>query len=115
MMNYDIVFGPSFKRGIRKLKKRFPSVKKDIALAVDILLENLELGVLIPGGSDVRKLRVRNSDIKRGKSGGYRLLYHFDDEAGSISLLLLYAKSNRENITSGEIRKLLEELSKASE
>jgi len=82
-MNYDIVFGPSFKRGIRKLKKRFPSVKKDIALAVDILLENPELGVLIPGGSDVRKLRVRNSDMKRGKSGGYRLLYHFDDEGAA--------------------------------
>ncbi|RLC19195.1 MAG: hypothetical protein DRI57_07485 [Deltaproteobacteria bacterium] len=48
--------------------------------------------------------------LSRGKSGGYRLLYHSDDDAGCISLLLLYAKCDRENITSGEIRKLLEEL-----
>ena len=108
-MNYDIVFIPSFRRSIRKLKKRFPGVKKDVRLAIDILSENPRLGALIPRGSDVRKLRVRSSDMKRGKSGGYRLLYHFDDEAGSISLLLLYAKSDRENITLGDIRKLLEE------
>ena len=42
-MNYDIVFASSFRRGIRKLKKRFPSVRKDVGLAIEILLENPEL------------------------------------------------------------------------
>ena len=113
MMNYEIILTPSFKRRIRKLKKRFPLVKKDVRIAAEILLENPELGAMIPGASDVRKLRVRNSNLKRGKSGGYRLLYHFDRQAMRIGLLLLYAKSDRENITLKEIWNFLEELNKA--
>ncbi len=83
--------------------------KKDVKAAIEILLENPKLGVLIPGGSEVRKLRIRNSDLRQGKSGGYRLLYCLNYEiTDRICLLLLYAKSDRENITSGEIQKLLE-------
>jgi len=67
-----------------------------VGLAADILPENPEPGVLIPGGSEVLKLRVRSSDMKRGRSGGYRPPYHFDDDIASISLLLLYAKSDQE-------------------
>jgi len=35
MVDMDIVFIPSFRRSIRKLKKRFPGVKKDVRLAID--------------------------------------------------------------------------------
>ncbi len=40
--------------------KRFRSVKKDIKNAIEVLLENPELGVEIQGGSGVRKVRVKN-------------------------------------------------------
>jgi len=111
LMNYNVIFGNSFKRSVKKLEKRFPCVKKDVRTAVEVLLENPELGVLIPDGSGIRKLRLRNSDMKRGKSGGYRLLYLFDQTSESIYFLLLYAKSDRENITQHEIQELLEQLS----
>jgi len=111
LMNYNVILGRYFKLSVKKLEKRFPSVKKDVRLAVEVLLENPELGVLIPDSSGVRKLRLRNSDMKRGKSGGYRLLYLFDETAESISFLLLYAKSDRENITQHEIQQLLNRLS----
>jgi len=91
------------------LEKRFPSVKKDVGLAVEVLLENPEIGVLIPDGSGVRKLRVKNSDMKKGKSGGYRMLYLFDKISEHICILMLYAKSDRENITQHEIQQLSDE------
>jgi mRNA-degrading endonuclease RelE of RelBE toxin-antitoxin system len=110
-MNYNIVFGPSFKRSLKNLQKRFPSVKRDVELAIEILLENPRLGTVIPGGSGVRKLRVKNSDIQRGKSGGYRLLYYLEEhERQCLVLLLLYAKSDQENITLQEIQQLLQEI-----
>ncbi|QTA79438.1 RelE/ParE toxin domain-containing protein [Desulfonema limicola] len=94
-MKYSIKFGRTFKQSIKKLKKRYPSVKKDVEIGIEVLLDNPRLGVLIPGGSGVRKPRLRNSDVKRGKSCSYRMLYYFEDqEAGCIFLLLLYAKSD---------------------
>lgn len=110
-MPYDIVFGPAFKRCIKVLKKRFPSVKHDVALAIEILFENPTIGSIIPGASGIRKLRLRNSDRSQGKSGGYRMLYYFEDHQGQrLYLLLLYAKSDRETVSLREIQALIEDL-----
>ena len=111
MINYDIVLSPSFKRSIKKLKKRFPSVKQDVELAIEVLLEHPTLGTVIPGGAGGRKFRVKNSDLERGKSGGYRLLYYIEEQkVHRLYLLLLYAKSDRETISLQEIQQLLKEL-----
>ncbi|GAK60824.1 toxin-antitoxin system, toxin component, RelE family [Candidatus Vecturithrix granuli] len=109
-MHYEIVLGPSFKRSVKVLKKRFPSVTRDVELAIEVLLENPHLGAVIPGSSGVRKIRIKNSDLTRGKSGGYRMLYYIEDqERQCLYLLLLYAKADRENITLREIQQLLQE------
>lgn len=110
-MKYDVIFASSFKRSLKRLEKRFRSVKKDVKIAIEVLLENPELGAEIQGGSGVRKLRVKNSDLKRGKSGGYRLIYCIDDEKqNKMCLLLLYAKSDQEDISEKELKKLIEEM-----
>ena len=70
-----------------------------------------KLGVVIPGGSGVRKLRIRNTDLSKGKSGGYRLLYCVEDQpVPTIYVLLLYAKSGREDVTRRELKQLLDEM-----
>ena len=98
------------------MKKKFRSVKKDVKTAVEVLLENPELGAEIQGGSGVRKLRVKNSDLKRGKSGGYRLIYCIDEEKKyKLYLLLLYSKSDQENISENELKKLIEEIADQNE
>jgi mRNA-degrading endonuclease RelE of RelBE toxin-antitoxin system len=108
---YDIVLGPAFIRCIKVLKKRFPSVKRDVELAIEILLENPAIGSVIPGASGVQKLRVRNSDLSQGKSGGYRLFYYFEDhQSQRLYFLLLYAKSDRETVSLREIQALIEDL-----
>jgi len=110
-MSYDVVFTPSFKHSIKKLKKRFRHVKDDVGVAVRVLLQTPRLGVVLPGGSGVRKLRVRNTDLSKGKRGGYRLLCYVEDQpVPTIYLLLLYAKSDREDVTRQELKQLLDEL-----
>lgn len=50
------------------------------------------MGVEISGiDYQVFKLRVKNSDIQKGKSGGYRLIYYVKTEQGII-LLTIYTK-----------------------
>ena len=110
-MSCNLVLTPSFKHSVRKLKKRFRHVKDDMDVAIRVLLQTPRLGVVIPGGSGVRKLRVRNTDLGKGKRGSYRLLYYVEDQpVPTIYLLLLYAKSDREDVTRRELKQLLDEL-----
>jgi mRNA-degrading endonuclease RelE of RelBE toxin-antitoxin system len=110
-MSYSVVLTPSFKRSIKRLKKRFRHVRDDVRIAVRVLLQAPRLGVVIPGGSGVRKLRVRNTDLPKGESSGYRLLYTVEDQPRpTLYLLLLYAKSDQEDVTRHELRELLDEL-----
>ncbi len=114
-MTYDVILTHSFKRSLKKLEKRYRSVKKDVKIAVEVLLENPELGVEIQGDPSVRKLRLKNSDLQRGKSGGYRLIYCYEaDEKNWMCLLLIYAKSDQADVSENELKILLEELDATS-
>ncbi len=115
-MSYEIVLARSFKHSVRRLKKRFRNVQNDVKVAIRTLLEKPRLGTVVRGSSGVRKLRVRNTDLGKGKRGGYRLLYHVEDQpVPRIYLLLLYAKSDREDITKQELKQLLDELDEMGE
>jgi mRNA-degrading endonuclease RelE of RelBE toxin-antitoxin system len=109
-MGYEIVFGRDFQRNLKTYQKRYRHVKDDVKIAVDQLLENPWLGDAIPEGSGTCKLRVRNSDLRKGKSAGYRLIYYVQIEPHPvIYLLLLYAKSDRSDVTLQELKTLLQE------
>jgi len=54
----------------------------------------------------VFKVRVRNSDVQKGKSGGYRVIYYLKTET-QILLVTMYSKSDRSDITTTKIREIL--------
>ena len=66
-MSYNVVLTRSFKHSVKRLQKRFQHVKGDVRVAIQVLLQTPRLGVVIPGGSGVRKLRVRNTDLTKGR------------------------------------------------
>lgn len=78
------------------------------------LLEQLEQGQT-PGdrvkrvGKVVFKVRIRNTDAQRGKSGGYRVLYYLQ-RAEMIQLIEIYSKSDTTDISADEIEKLLSDI-----
>lgn len=100
---------PTFNRNLRTLAKKYRSIRND----VQPIIEQLEQGEL-PGdrisGVDyaVFKLRVRNSDIQKGKSGGYRLIYYVKTVNG-IVLLTIYAKSEQVDIAAEDIQNIITE------
>lgn len=106
-MNYVIVLHESMKDAILHLKKRYPNVTEDVRRAARELQENPRGGDVVPGANLCRKIRVANSDARKGKRGGYRLLYSVDFPARKIHLLLIYPKSIREDVPTLEIIKLL--------
>ena len=52
------------------------------------------------------KVRVGSIDQKKGKSGGFRVLYYVVTEARHIWLMHIYAKANQLNPTAEQIKKL---------
>ena len=115
-MNYEVVLTGPFKTQIRRLKKKYPRVAEDIRP----LLAQLEAGTLvgdaIPGlEGQVYKVRAASSDMRRGKSGGFRVIYYHAAEEKTIYLLIIYVKVEQENIQVAEIRALLSALEKTSE
>jgi mRNA-degrading endonuclease RelE of RelBE toxin-antitoxin system len=102
----SIRFSHEFEEELYKLSKRFRNIRSDVQPIIEQLQEGNILGDKIGGiGEDyiVYKLRVRNSNIQKGKSAGYRLIYQVESPT-SILLLTIYSKSDREDIAANEIR-----------
>jgi hypothetical protein len=73
------------------------------------LLENPNLGDVMPGCGGLRKLRWGDADRGKGKRGGCRVIYLHHPEAQRLDLMLVYGKDEQDDL-SGEQRKVLREL-----
>jgi len=58
------------------------------------------------GDHIIFKVRVRNRDIRKGKSSGYRLIYYAKTEK-KVILITIYSKTEQSDITSDQIRGIL--------
>ena len=98
---------PTFTRNLRSFAKKYRNIRNDIQPVIEQLERGELLGDKISGiGYEVFKLRVRNSDIQKGKSGGYRLIYYVKTAKGII-LLTIYTKSEQADIAADEIRSVI--------
>ncbi|MEM7760076.1 MAG: type II toxin-antitoxin system RelE/ParE family toxin, partial [Cyanobacteria bacterium P01_A01_bin.40] len=87
--------------------KKYRSIRKDVEPVIKQLQNGELLGDKITGvGYSVFKLRVKNSDVAKGKSGGYRLIYYCQTATGII-LLTIYTKSEQVNIAAEDIRRII--------
>jgi mRNA-degrading endonuclease RelE of RelBE toxin-antitoxin system len=100
---------PTFNRNLRALAKKYRNIRNDIQPVIEQLEQGELPGDQIPGVSyAVFKLRVRNSDTQKGKSGGYRLIYYVKTAMGII-LLTVYAKSEQVDIAADDIQSIIAE------
>ncbi|MEL6136866.1 MAG: type II toxin-antitoxin system RelE/ParE family toxin [Cyanobacteria bacterium J06628_6] len=105
----QVELSSSFQRQLRKLAKRYRSIRKDLDSVTQQLSAGNLLGVQVPGfEGSVYKVRVRNSDIQKGKSAGYRVIYYLK-ATDLIILLAIYSKSDLADMSVEEIRDILAE------
>lgn len=57
-------------------------------------------------GSTVFKVRLKNSDIDKGKSGGYRVIYQLRNST-CVLLVAIYSKSDQSDIPAKQIRDII--------
>ena len=105
----QVIVSPTFNRNLRTLAKKYRSIRNDIQPIIEQLTRGELPGDRIAGvGYAVFKLRVRNSDTQKSKSGGYRLIYYVQTATGII-LLTLYTKSEQVDIAAEDIQNIITE------
>lgn len=106
----SVRFADEFEKKLYRLSKKYRNIRQDVEPVIEQLQGNILLGDRLAGfGSNlyVYKVRVKNSDIQKGKSAGYRIIYLLELE-NSILLLTIYSKSEQEDITEAQIQSILE-------
>jgi mRNA-degrading endonuclease RelE of RelBE toxin-antitoxin system len=98
-----------FQRDLRTLAKRYRSIRSDLQPLIEQLQAGETPGDRISGTQyQVFKVRLKNSNIKKGKSGGYRVIYYVKTEE-RIILTTIYAKSDRSDMSNDMIEETIAE------
>jgi len=104
----QILFSDEFKTRLRTLIKRYRSIRTDLQPLLNELQSGNFIGDQIPGtGYTVFKVRLKNSDIQKGKSGGYRVIYQLRGDT-YILLVVIYSKSDQDDIPANQIRDIID-------
>jgi len=107
-MKVIIGYHSEFQRQLKKLNKKYSSLKEDYRLFLESILLNPFQGDDL--GNGVRKIRMMIKSKGKGKSGGARVITYNVQETKDevvVTLLTIYDKSEMENISDSFIQSLI--------
>lgn len=110
-MNFEIRASKYFAKEIKRLGKKYKSLKNDYCDLLSRLQENPCEGTDL--GHGLRKVRMVISDKNKGKSHGARIItftVFVDEQNGVINLLYIYDKEERSSISKEEILEMIKSL-----
>ncbi|MEZ4714114.1 MAG: type II toxin-antitoxin system RelE/ParE family toxin [Caldilineaceae bacterium] len=99
----SIEYTDDFVADLKYLLKRFRHIESDLQPLLDELQSGAIPGDRIPNIPEVvYKVRLANSDARRGKRGGYRVIYEIKGQK-VILMLTVYSKTDQGDISTGSI------------
>jgi len=104
-MSYKILLTNRFEKELKRLVKKFPSLKEEFALLINDLNTNPTSGTFL--GNDCYKIRIAISSKGKGKSGGARAISYVYVESNTIYLLTIYDKSEKEDLKTNELKEMV--------
>lgn len=107
-MSYKVVAISPFRKKARKLIKKFPSLKEELAEIGKRLAHNPVVGASL--GNNCYKIRVAIASKRKGSSGGARIITHLHVAQDTIFLLSIYDKADQEAISESQLKALLEHI-----
>ena len=109
-MSYSIVTIAPFDKQLKRLAKKYPSLKNEVAKLGRALTDAPTTGT--PLGNNCYKVRLSIASKGKGKSGGARVITHIYVEGRFVYLLAIYDKSEQKNISDTHILALLKVIKK---
>ena len=104
-MNLKILSLESFSKDVKKLYKKYRKIADDLKVLEKQLYEDPKIGMEL--GNSCYKVRLQNSSVPTGKSGGFRVIYYYIDDKNRLYLMSIYSKSELENISDEKIMDIL--------
>ena len=102
-MNFEVT--PEFEKALKRLSKKYPSLKTDYLIFLKELEQNPTMGdEIFP---NCRKARIAIKSKGKGKSGGVRIIFYFEILRDRVILLFVYDKSEMENIQTAYIEQIM--------
>src|SRR5690625_2100613 len=107
-MSYEIVTIPLFDKQAKRLAKKYPSLKNDLKVLVDILIKNPQTGISL--GNNFYKIRMAIKSKGRGKSGGARVITFVKIIDEKVFLTSIFDKSEKTSLTDKDLDRIFKEL-----
>jgi len=107
-MNYSIVPTDKFKKEAKRLIKKYPSLKSELAILNRDLSKDPKTGT--PLGNDAYKIRLAIKSKGKGKSGGARVITYIITENSEVYLLTIYDKAELDTIDDKALKNLIKHL-----
>ena len=104
-MNCNVLTIPQFEKDVKQLAKKYKLIKKDLSKLIKELEVDPTLGVHL--GHNIYKIRLANSSIPTGKSGGFRVITYLLDNKSNLYLSAIYSKTMKENVNDDELLEIL--------
>ncbi len=104
-MNYKVKTTPKFEKELKRLAKKYSSLKSEYPELVESLKKEPQQGVSL--GNYCYKIRLSIASKGKGKSGGARVIAYLQILETTVYLLTIFDKSEQENIPAKELEELL--------
>jgi mRNA-degrading endonuclease RelE of RelBE toxin-antitoxin system len=105
-MNFDVA--SEFEKSLKRLSKKYPSLKMDYISFLSELEKNPTMGdEIFPG---CRKVRIAIRSKGKGKSGGGCVIFYFEVTDDRVILLFIYDKSEMESVQTAFIEQILKSM-----
>ena len=108
MKDITIKLSAIFRKEFKKLAKKYRSLPFDLEKLMESIQENPMPGTDL--GNRLHKIRLAITSKGKGKSGGARVITYtvtVREDGVEVTLLTIYDKSERENISDKELLDLL--------
>ena len=107
-MSYNVLPTSKFSKEIKRLIKKYPSLKLEFANLILLLSENPTIGTSL--GENCYKIRIAIASKNKGKSGGARIITYLILKDNSVFLLTIYDKAEKQNVSDKELKELIKEI-----
>jgi mRNA-degrading endonuclease RelE of RelBE toxin-antitoxin system len=107
-MSYSVIPIDKFKKEAKRLIKKYPSLKKELAELNITLQSNPAVGMSL--GNNTYKIRVAIKSKGAGKSGGARVITYLITENKEVYLLTIYDKAEFETVDDKTLRRIIQNI-----
>ncbi|MBE9460657.1 type II toxin-antitoxin system RelE/ParE family toxin [Dyadobacter subterraneus] len=107
-MSYNVLVIPLFEKQAKRLAKKYPSLKKELAELFENLASYPDQGKAL--GNNFYKIRLAIHSKGKGKSGGARIITYVRIIDSEVYLTSIYDKSEKSNITNKELEEIFKSI-----